>query len=96
MAEESSEIQLTSRELKLVLKYGYPFPEHEEQLRNSSIKNGMHVVNIAPYWISMWIADIVRSARKIRSHGLLEELNALCDVLETAERQASGTHARKT
>ena len=31
-------------------------------------------------------ADIVRSAQKIRSLSLLEELDALCDVLETAEQ----------
>jgi hypothetical protein len=35
----------------------------------------------------MWIADLVRSAKEIRSQGLLEELDALCDVLETAEQQ---------
>jgi len=32
----------------------------------------------------MWTADIVRSAKKIRSQSLLEELDALCDVLENA------------
>ena len=34
----------------------------------------------------MWTADIVRSAKKIRSQSLLEELDALCDVLENAEK----------
>jgi hypothetical protein len=88
MAEDTSELQLTPREIKLVLKYGYPFPEQTEQLRSSPIKNGMHVAHIDPYWISMWIADIVRSAKEIRSQSLLEELDALCDVLETAEQQS--------
>ena len=87
MTEDTSELQLTTRELKLALKYGYPFPEQEEQLRNSQVINGMHVAHIDPYWISTWIADVVRSAKKIRSQGLLEELDALCDVLETAEQQ---------
>jgi transposase len=36
------------------------------------------------YWVSMWIADIVRSAKKLRSQSLLEELHALCSVLEDA------------
>ena len=85
--EDTSELRLTARELKLALKYGYPFPEQEEQLRNSQVINGMHAAHIDPYWISMWIADLVRSAKEIRSQGLLEELDALCDVLETAEQQ---------
>jgi hypothetical protein len=32
----------------------------------------------------LWIADIVRSGKKIRSINLVEELDALCDVLENA------------
>ena len=33
----------------------------------------------------MWTADIVRSAKEIRSQSLLEELDAVYDVLENAE-----------
>ncbi len=65
--------------LKLAPKCGYPFPEQEGQLRNSQVINGMHVAHIDPYWICMWIADLVRSAKEIRSQGLLEEFDAsLC------------------
>jgi hypothetical protein len=87
MTEDTSELQLTTRELKLVLKYGYPFPEEAELLRKSPARNGMHLVHIDQYWISMWIADIVRSAKEIRSQILLEELDSLCDVLENAEQK---------
>src|SRR5665213_46131 len=87
MSKDTGELQLTARERKLILKYGYPFPGQEAQLRNCQIVNGMHVAHIDPYWISMWIADLVRSAKEIRSQGLLEELDALCDILETAEHQ---------
>jgi len=38
----------------------------------------------------LWIADIVRSGKKIRSINLVEELDALCAVLENAEHN----HAR--
>jgi hypothetical protein len=85
VTENTRPLHLTKRELELLLKYGYPFPEEAELLRSSKVKDGMHVAHIDPYWISMWIADIVRSAKKIRSHALLEELDALCDVLENAE-----------
>jgi hypothetical protein len=39
----------------------------------------MHVAHIDPYWISMWIADPCPLGQG--------ELDALCDVLETAEQQ---------
>jgi hypothetical protein len=46
-------------------------------LRSCKVKNGLHVAYIDSYWISMWIADIMRSAKKIRSQSLLDELDAL-------------------
>jgi hypothetical protein len=45
-------------------------------------------------WISMWIADIVRSAKETRNQSLLEELYALCDLLETAEQQNACVRGR--
>jgi hypothetical protein len=85
MPDETCKLELTPRELALLLKYGLPFDEEAEQLRSSKVGNGMHVAHVDPYWVSMWTADIVRSAKKIRSQGLLEELDALCEVLENAE-----------
>jgi hypothetical protein len=85
-------LQLTPRELQLVLKYGYPFPEEAELLRSSTVKKGLHIVHVDAYWIGMWIADIVRSAKTVRSQHLLEELDALCDVLETAENKVMRIH----
>ncbi len=81
---------LKDTHIGLLLKYGYPDPDDAEMLRASKVQNGVHVAHIDSFWLSMWIADIVRSAKKIRSQGLLEELDALCDVLETAEQN----HAR--
>ena len=85
MTDATCRLELTVRELALLLKYGLPFDEEAEQLRSSKVMNGMHVAHVDPYWVSLWTADIVRSAKKIRSQGLLEELDALCDVLENAE-----------
>lgn len=85
-------LQLTPRELQLLLKYGYPFPEEEELLRSSKIKKGLHNLQVDAYWIGMWIADIVRSAKTIRSQRALEELDALCDVLEAAENNVLRIH----
>ena len=86
MADDIRTLHLTKRELGLLLKYGYPDPDDAAMLRASKVQNGVHVAHIDSFWLSRWIADIVRSAKKIRSHSLLEELDALCDVLETAEQ----------
>jgi succinate dehydrogenase/fumarate reductase flavoprotein subunit len=76
--------ELTAREVRLLLKYGYPFPEDEEKLRASRAVGGYHRVRIGAYWIEMMIADLVRSAKEIRSSALLEELEALCSALQYA------------
>lgn len=89
MAKEVCKLELTPRELALILKYGYPFPEHADRLRASKLEAGWHVVRIDAYWIEMWIADLVRSAKEIESQALLDELDALCDVLENAMHHAS-------
>jgi hypothetical protein len=86
MTDQTCKLELTPRELALLLKYGLPFDEEAEQLRSSKVRNGLHVAHVDPYWMSMWTADIVRSAKKTCSRSLLEELDALCDVLENAEK----------
>jgi hypothetical protein len=77
-------VELSSREVQLLLKYGYPWRDVEEKLRASRAVGGIHRVRIDAYWIEMMIADVIRSARAIRSDALLEELDALCYALEHA------------
>jgi hypothetical protein len=74
---------------RALVKYGYPDPDDAAMLRASKVQNGVHVAHVDSFSLSMWMADIVRSAKKIRSHSLLQELDALCDVLETAELAGS-------
>jgi hypothetical protein len=59
---------------------GYPFPDEARPLRSKKGENSVHVAHTDAYWESMWIADIVRSAKVIRSSSLLEELASLCSV----------------
>jgi hypothetical protein len=77
-------VELTSREVALLLKYGHPFSAEEQKLRNSKAVGGYHHLSIDVYWIEMMLADLSRSARKIRSRRLLKELDGLCSVLECA------------
>jgi len=83
-ASDSCTVELTQREVDLLLKYGYPFPEAEAALRNSKAVRGFHRVKIGDFWIEHLIADLARSMKKIRSRGLLEELDELCDTLAFA------------
>lgn len=82
-------VELSPREVRLLLKYGCPWPEDEEKLRASRAVEGVHRVRIDAYWIEMMIADISRSAKMIRSGALLEELDALCYALEYALGQGA-------
>jgi hypothetical protein len=81
-------VELTPRELELLLNYGYPFAEQEQALRDSKAVKGVHRVRIGAYWIELMIADLVRSAKEIskqrRNSALLEEFDAVCSALEYA------------
>jgi hypothetical protein len=77
-------LEITPRERDLLLKYGYPFADEEKKLRDSRAVKGFHRVRIGAYWIELMVADLIRSAREIRSGALLDELDALCSALEFA------------
>ena len=84
MIVRSLTVELTSREVSLLLKYGYPFPDEEQKLRASKAVKGMHRVRLGAYWIELMLGDLVRSAKEISSRRLLDELDELysCSVLE--------------
>ena len=85
MGKAIQAIELTTRDIELLLKYAYPFPEHAELLRQSKASGGWHTVHVDTYWMPLWIGDLVYSAQKICSQSLLDEIDALCTALESAE-----------
>jgi hypothetical protein len=87
-------VELTTREVSLLLKYGYPFFAEERKLRSSTAVDGIHRVRLGAYWVEMMQADLVRSAKEIRSHRLLEELDELYSVLEFSLNDATGKALR--
>jgi hypothetical protein len=82
-------VQLTQREVKLLLKYGYPFEEIEARLRACEDRKGTHTIKISQFDIEHLMGDLVYSAKKITNADVLEELDAVCSVLENAEHHAS-------
>ena len=87
-------VELTSREVSLLLKYGYPFPDEEQKLRSSKAVEGIHRVRLGAYWIELMLGDLARSEREIRSRRLLDELDELYSVLESALNSGRGTRLR--
>lgn len=87
-------LELTSREVSLLLKYGYPFRDVEQKLRSSKAVEGIHRVRLGAYWIELMLGDLARSEREIRSRRLLDELDELYAVLESALNMGRGTPLR--
>jgi hypothetical protein len=77
-------VQLTQREVELLLRYAYPFEAEAAKLRACKPRKGWYEVQIGAYWLSHWIGDLSYSIRNVRGAGLREELDALCCVLENA------------
>lgn len=87
-------VELTSREVSLLLKYGYPFRDEEQKLRASKAVGGIHRVRLGTYWIEVMLGDLVRSAQEISSRRLLDELDELYSVLESSLNSGNGTPLR--
>ncbi len=81
-------IELTSRELHLLLEYSCPFEEQEQVLRASKAVRGYHRVRLDSFWIEMLLGDVIRSAREITNRRLLDELDGVCGALEWALDEA--------
>ena len=90
MTSDERLVQLTQREVELLLRYAYPFEAEAAKLRACKPREGWYDVWIAGYWLSQWIGDLSYSVRKVRGVRLREELDALCCVLENAERGGAG------
>jgi hypothetical protein len=76
-----------------LLRYTYPFEADAAKLRAGKPRRGWYDIQIGAFWLSQWIGDLSYSIRNVRSAGLREELDALCCVLENAER--GGADARR-
>ena len=69
--------------------------EAKEQLEAFKGRTGTNRLKIDSYYLSMIIADLVRSAKTIRSDATLEEIDALCCTLESAEQKQPRIRAVK-
>jgi hypothetical protein len=92
MPGDDVRISISGREAKLILEYGYPFPEQAELLKPLSDQKGMEEVSIGRYWLELIIGDLCRSIKETEDYHLQEELDSLCDSLENTIQQGSNRY----
>ena len=92
MPGDDVRISISGREAKLILEYGYPFPEQVELLKPLSCQRGMEEVSIDRYWLELIIGDLSRSIKETEDFHLQEELDSLCGSLESTIQQGSNRY----
>ena len=85
MSIEVFEIELSQREVQLLLKYAYPFEHEQAELESVKSKSGIHLLQFETGSVFRLISDLVSTAKTINNFNLLEELDELCSILERAE-----------
>jgi hypothetical protein len=85
---EAIEIELLPEERKLLLEYGYPFPDAKAQLEEHAASDD--VLTISRFYLNQMIGDLSYSINKRTKGGIQRDLIELCDRLESAERYGDG------
>mgnify|MGYP007011840777 CR=1 FL=1 len=80
------EVEISGREASLILRYGYPFPDQATAFEAVAGKAGFHRLMIERFWLEALVGDLSRSIKEVRGAAFQEELDSLCDTLETAMR----------
>lgn len=83
------EVELSQREVNLLLEYAYPFDDEREQLEKFKDSPGLHVLRVDTFYLSRLIGDLVYSAKGIEDEELLEEFDTICITMENAEQGKS-------
>ena len=86
--QDTIEIELLPEERALLLKWTYPFPDVESQLRSFRTSDDIETVTIRPYYLELLIGDLCHAIvkRGCRQQDVID----LCDRLEYVERSGDG------
>lgn len=91
MSIENIKIELTSRQVEVLLEYSYPFDNEEQQLKELHGKAGdFHILITDDFYGPRLIGDLVYSANSISNGSLLDEFEELCDLIDMAISRATG------
>lgn len=90
MGRETIEIQLTSEERSLLLKYGYPFEPIKLSLEACEASHRIEIVSMDSFYLGQLIGDLCYSINHMEGGPLQNQLLDLCDRLEAAEKYGDG------
>jgi hypothetical protein len=90
MDREVIELELTTEERALILRYGYPFDRIKQSLEACSDSKAVESVPIDLFELERLIGDLSISINDMRDGRVQDELVDLCDRLEAAERYGDG------
>lgn len=90
MARETIDLELTPTERSLLLRYGYPFAQIEEALKACSTSQAIETVPMDRFELERLIGDLSASINDLKGGKLQDQLLALCERLEAAERYGDG------
>jgi hypothetical protein len=90
MPRDAIEMELTPAERSLLLRYGYPFAQIERALKACSASNAIEIVPLDRDKLERLIGDLCYSINHLKPGALQDQLLALCDRLEAAERYGDG------
>jgi len=66
---DAIEIELLPEECRILLKYGCPFPPHEEQLKRLSKRRGVQVFVISDRYLTRLACDLWKSLDERQAKG---------------------------
>ena len=90
MDRDVIEIQLAAEERSLLLRYGYPFEGIEHALKAHESSRDIAIIPMDSYELERLIGDLCISINDMDGCALQDELLALCDRLEAAEKYGDG------
>lgn len=83
-------IEVTNRQIDLMLEYACPFEKEEKQLKELQKKRGnLHILESCDFYAPRLIGDIAHYAKKVNDEGLLEELIEITEIIDMAISNAS-------
>ena len=80
-------VKLSARERQLIRQYGYPFEKLSAELARLEGDRRDRLVAIDGFELGQLIGDLSCSTNRARKRELVEQLDALCELLEREERE---------
>ena len=81
---ENVVVELSKRQVFLLLEYSYPFEAERNQLEQFHGNREPHKFMCDTFYLPKLVSDLVYSAKQIYDGGILDELDELSSIMELA------------